>query len=95
MLPCDASVQHLWKSFVNLRELIRPADVGAAWGNVSGTPMDAEKSEFYWRKAAEFRSVAEGMTLANARLQLLWMARKFEQLVERTRVEERERQAAD
>jgi hypothetical protein len=46
-------------------------------------------------KAEEFRAVADKMSLGNARLQLLWMARKFEQLVERTRVEERERQAAD
>jgi len=58
-------------------------------------PMDAEKSEFYQRKADEFRSVADGMTLANARLQLLWMARQFERLAERMKGRDRERQAAD
>jgi hypothetical protein len=57
--------------------------------------MDAEKSEFYWRKADEFRAVAEKMRLTTARLQLLWMARKFESLAERMRGREQERQAAD
>ena len=58
-------------------------------------PMDGEKNEFYQQKTAEFRAIADGMTLANARLQLLWMARKFEQLAERIGGRERERQAAD
>ena len=57
--------------------------------------MDGEKSEFYRRKADEFRSVAERMTLANARLQLLWMARKFERLAEQMSGRDLERQAAD
>jgi hypothetical protein len=57
--------------------------------------MDGEKSEFYQRKADEFRAIAEGMTLANARLQLLWMARKFQSLADRMRGREQERQAAD
>ena len=57
--------------------------------------MDGEKSEFYRRKADEFRAVADKMRLANARLQLLWMARKFERWAERMRGREQERQAAD
>ena len=57
--------------------------------------MDGDKSEFYRRKADEFRSVAERMALANARLQLLWMARKFERLAERMHGREQERLAAD
>ncbi len=57
--------------------------------------MDGEKSDFYRRKADEFRAVAENMGLANARLQLLWMARKFQSLAERMRGQEQERQAAD
>jgi len=57
--------------------------------------MDGEKSEFYQRKADEFRAIADGMTLANARLQLLWMAQKFQRLAERMRGREQERQAAD
>ena len=60
-----------------------------------GSAMDGDKSEFYRRKADEFRRVAERMTLANARLQLLWMARKFERLAEKMRAWEQERQAAD
>ena len=60
-----------------------------------GVRMDGEKSEFYERKAEEFRAVAEKMSLANARLQLLWMARKFQSLAERMRGQEQERQAAD
>ena len=57
--------------------------------------VDGEKSEFYQRKAAEFRSIADKMRLANARLQLLWMARKFERLAERMKGRDQERQAAD
>ena len=57
--------------------------------------MDGEKSEFYERKADEFRAIAETMRLTNARLQLLWMARKFQALAERMRGREQERQAAD
>ena len=57
--------------------------------------MDGEKSEFYRRKADEFRAVAETMRLTNARLQLLWMARQFQRLAERMRGREQERQAAD
>jgi len=57
--------------------------------------MDVEKSEFYQRKAAEFRAIADGMRLTGARLQLLWMAKKFQSLAERIRGQEQERQAAD
>ena len=57
--------------------------------------MDGDKSEFYQSKADEFRAVAGKMRLANARLQLLWMARKFERVAERMRGREQERQAAD
>jgi hypothetical protein len=57
--------------------------------------MDGDKSEFYQRKADEFRTVADRMRLASARLQLLWMAQKFERLAERMRGREQERQAAD
>jgi hypothetical protein len=46
-------------------------------------------------KAEEFRAVADKMSLGNARLQLLWMARKFQSLAERMRGQEQERQAAD
>ena len=58
-------------------------------------PMDGGKSEFYQRKADEFRAIADGMTLANARLQLLWMARQFERLADRIKGRDQERQAAD
>ena len=57
--------------------------------------MDREKSEFYQRKADEFRAVADRMRLASARLQLLWMAQKFERLAEQMRGREQARQAAD
>ena len=91
----DARLQHLWKTFVNLRELIRPGCVERVGGVFRVSAMDGEKSEFYERKADEFRAVAETMRLTNARLQLLWMARKFERLAERMRGGEQERQAAD
>jgi len=54
-----------------------------------------KRASFYQRKAAEFRAAAAKIRLANARLQLLWMARKFEQLAQRLRGREQERQAAD
>ena len=57
--------------------------------------LDGEKSEFYRRKAEEFRDVALRMRLPNARLQLLWMARQFERIADRIRGREQERQAAD
>ena len=57
--------------------------------------MDGEKSEFYQSKADELRAIADEMTLANARLPLLWMARKFRQLADRMRGHEQERQFAE
>ena len=60
-----------------------------------GHALDGEKSEFYQRKADEFRDVAQRMRLPNARLQLLWMARQFERIAERIGEREQERQAAD
>ena len=57
--------------------------------------MDGEKSDLYRRKADEFRAVAETMRLTNARVQLLWMARKFELLAERMSGRDQQRQAAD
>ena len=66
-----------------------------ARGSVQGTAMDGDKSDFYQRKADEFRAAADRMRLTNARLQLLWMARKFERLAERIGGREQERQAAD
>ena len=57
--------------------------------------MAGDKSDFYQRKADEFRDVALRMRLPNARLQLLWMARQFERIADRLRGREQERQAAD
>lgn len=56
---------------------------------------DAEKSDYYQRKADELRGAAGTMRLPSARLQLLTMARSFLRAAERVRGKEQERQAAD
>ena len=91
-MPACNTLEEALLIFVNRQ---RPLPFCVAGGVFRGCAMDGDKSEFYQGKADEFRAVAEKMRLANARLQLLWMAQKFERLAERISEREQQRQAAD